>query len=103
MTLLSDLVNLAFKDAGVFGTGQTPSTDDQTDALRRVNQMISQWNKRRWLVYHLIDTAFVCTGAQSYTVGAAGNFNIARPDRLEDAYIRQIVPSSSTPVDFPSS
>lgn len=101
MTLLSDLVNLAFKDAGVFGTGQTPTADDQADALRRVNQMIGQWNRRRWLVYHLLDTAFVCTGAQSYTVGTGGNFNIARPDRLEDAYIRQVVPSSSTPVDFP--
>lgn len=101
MTQLSDIVNLAFKDAGVFGTGQTPSSDDQADALRRVNQMISQWNRRRWLVYHLIDTAFVCTGAQSYTVGTGGNFNIARPDQLEDAYIRQVVPSTSTPVDFP--
>lgn len=100
MTQLSDIVNLAFKDAGVFGTGQTPSSDDQADALRRVNQMISQWNRRRWLVYHLVDNGFSCTGARSYTVGAGGNFNITRPDRIEAAYIRQLVPTNPTPIDW---
>lgn len=100
MTVASDLINLALTDSGVLGVGQTAQAQDLTDTLRRLNMMISQWSQRRWLVYHLIDTAKVCTGAQSYTVGAGGDFNITRPAQIEAAYIRQIVPGTPTPVDF---
>lgn len=100
MTTAADLINLAARDSGVLGVGQTFLAQDTADALRRLNNMIAQWNRRRWLVYHLVDTARACTGAVSYSVGAGQNFNIARPDRLEWAYIRQTVPVSSTPVDW---
>lgn len=101
MTVLADLINLAFKDSGVFAIGETPQAEDTADALRRTNQMISQWNRRRWLVYHLIDSFCTCTGAQSYSVGAGGDINVARPDKIEAAYIRQLVPTNPTPVDWP--
>lgn len=101
MTLASDLINLALTDSGVLGQGQSASAQDQSDCLRRANQMLSQWSKRRWLVWHLVETSLVCTGAQSYTVGAGGNFNITRPDRIEFAFLRQVAPSTPTPVDFP--
>jgi hypothetical protein len=100
MTTAADLINLSLKDSGVLGTGQVAQADDLADALTRLNLMISQWSTRRWLVYHLVDTACACTGATSYTVGTGGAFNVARPDRIEAAYIRQIVPSQPTPVDW---
>lgn len=100
MTTAADLINLALKDSGVLGVGQTAQAEDTADALTRLNMMISQWSRRRWLVYHLVDTACTCTGATSYTVGAGQSFNVARPDRIEAAYIRQIVPSQPTPVDW---
>lgn len=100
MTLASDLINLALTDSGVLGVGQTANAQDITDCLRRLNMMIAQWSQRRWLVYHLVDTAKVMTGAQSYTVGTGGDFNITRPAQIEAAYLRQIAPSTPTPVDF---
>lgn len=100
MTTAADIIALALKDSGVLGVGQTAQAEDTADALTRLNMMISQWSRRRWLVYHLVDTSCVATGATSYTVGAGGSFNVARPDRIEAAYIRQIVPTSSTPVDW---
>lgn len=100
MTLASDLINLALTDSGVLGVGQTPQAQDTSDTLRRLNMMLGQWSQRRWLVYHLVDTAKVCTGAQSYTVGAGGDFNITRPAQIHAAYLRQIAPSTPTPVDF---
>lgn len=101
MTTALDIINLAQESAGNLGVGQTLLSEDVAKGLRVLNMMLGQWNRNRWLVYHLVDTAFTCTGAQSYTVGSGGNFNIARPDRLEAAYIRQINVQSPNQIDYP--
>lgn len=52
--------------------------------------MIGQFNRRRWLIYHTIDVACPTTGLNVYSVGPGQNFNIPRPDKLEDGcYFRQ--------------
>lgn len=37
--------------------------------------MLQQWQNKRWLVYHLVDYAIVCTGAVSYSFGPGGQIN----------------------------
>lgn len=101
MTTPNDIIKLALKNAGVTGVGQTPSAEDMNDAFTILNFMIGQWNRKRWLIYHLIDASFVSTGAQSYTVGPGQNFNIPRPDRLEAAFFRQLIPSQPNQIDYP--
>ena len=98
----NDIILLALTDAGVIGQGQSASGQDIADSFNRCNMMLAQWQRKRWLVYHLVDLAFVSTGAQSYTVGIGGNFNVARPDRIEATYFRQII-NSTVPnqVDYP--
>ncbi len=96
-----ELVNLALRDSGVAAAGQTPSAQMQNDCKLRINMMIAGWKRRRWLVYHLIDVSCLCTGATSYGVGPGQPFNTPRTDQIEAAYIRQISPSTPTPVDFP--
>jgi len=100
MTTATDIINFAFKDAGVLGVGQSLLAEDMNDGLTRLNMMIAQWRVKRWLVWHLVDVSVVSTGAQSYTVGPGGDINVsARPDRLEAAYFRQL--NASQPVDYP--
>lgn len=89
-TTVNDLIALAFRDSGVFGVGQTPAAQDTNDALNRVNMMLAQWQRRRWLIWHLVTTEILSTGAQSYTVGIGGDFNIQRPDKIESAFFRQV-------------
>lgn len=101
MTTAAALINLAFKDSGVLGVGQTPRAEDTNDALLRLNLMIGQWSRRRWLVYCLVDSSVVCDGSLRYSVGAGGDINITRPDRIEAAYIRQVNASPQTPIDWP--
>ena len=103
ITTAGDLIKLALKDCGVIGVGQTPLAEDTNDALMRLNAMIGQWNRRRWLVYHLVDLVNTSTGAQSYTVGPAGDFAVsARPDQIEAAFARQIVSATSpNQIDYP--
>lgn len=67
--------------------------------------MLQQWERKRWLVYHLVDLAKVSTGAMSYTVGPGGDFDTGagtvRPARLESGFLRQIQTSPPNQVDFP--
>lgn len=101
MTTVGDLIQLALIDSQVVGQGQTASSFDSSNAFRRLNFMVAQWNRKRWLIYHLIDAPFTSTGALSYTVGLGGNFNIPRPDRLEFAFFRQLVNTGVNQIDYP--
>lgn len=101
MTTAGDIIALALKDSGAFGVGQAALAEDTNDTFTRLNRMLAQWQRRRWLVFHLVDVSKVSTGAQSYTVYAGGSFNVARPDRLESAFVRQVSPSQANPPDWP--
>lgn len=101
MALVSDILNLALLDSGVIGQGQTASDADLTNAMTRANYMLSQWQVKRWLIWALQDVAFVSTGAQSYTVGTGQDFDIQRPNRLEDGnFMRQLNTNSGQEIDF---
>ena len=102
MTTAGDLINLSLKDAGIIGVGQTALAEDSNSALTRMNWMIDQWARKRWLVYHLIDLGITSTGATTYTIGPSGDMNMSvRPDRLEAAFMRQISVSPPNQIDYP--
>lgn len=101
MTTPAELIRLALIDAGIFGRGQTADAEDTNNAFTRLNWMLSQWSRKRWLVYHLIDVVCESTGALSYSVGSGGDFDTIRPDRIESAFARQISPQTPNPVDYP--
>ncbi len=95
------LINLALKLCGVGGVGVDPSAEDTNDAFTLLNMMLAEWQVKRWLIWSLVDTAIPATGAESYTVGTGGDFNIVRPDRLEAAFFRMNVESPEGQVDYP--
>lgn len=99
---VGDLITLVLQDSGVFGDGQTPRAVDANNALKRLNMMLAQWNRKRWLVYQLIDVNVVSTGAVSYSVGPGADFDTPRPDRLEDGnFMRQLNTAPPEQVDYP--
>jgi|SRR5579859_3229938 len=101
MPVAGDIITMALKTAGVLGVGQTALPDDTNDALTQLNWMLSQWRRKRWLVYHLVDLALTANGNTSYTIGPGGDFNIPfRPDRLESAFVRQLVTSIQLRADY---
>lgn len=101
MTTARDLITLSLKDAGIVGVGQTANAEDINDGLTRMNAMIAQWSRRRWLVYHLVDVIFPATGALSYSIGAGGDLPVTRPDQIESAFFRQTVGTIPNQVDYP--
>lgn len=101
MTTPNDIINQALKTSGVLGIGQTASAEDTNDAFLLLNFMLSQWNRKRYLIWNLIDASIVSTGAISYTVGPGADINIPRPDRLEASFFRQLIPSIPNQIDYP--
>lgn len=100
MTTARDMITLALKGSGVLGVGQTASSEDMNDALKLLNIMLQEWRRKRWIVWSLVATGIISTGAQSYTVGAGGDFDITRPASLEDAYMRLLNPGGQNQVDY---
>jgi hypothetical protein len=97
-----DLITLALKNAGILGEGQTAQAEDMTDAAQMLNAMLGQWQRRRYLVYHLVEQSFSATGAQSYSVGPGGNFDVsARPSGINYAFARQVINANPQQIDYP--
>lgn len=97
-----DLITLSLKSAGIVGVGQTPMAEDMTDACQMLNDMIAQWQRKRYLVYHLVEQTYPADGSQFYTVGPGGNFNVAeRPSVINAAFARQVVSSNPNQIDYP--
>lgn len=98
----NDVVDQALRKAGILGQGRTASAEDSNDALADLNDMLAEWNTQRWLTWSPLDIGIVSDGRTTpYTIGPAGTFNVARrPDRLEAAYLRQLV-STGLNVDTP--
>ena len=104
-TTLGDLCLASLREAGVVGMGQAASRNDINETWTRCQWMLQQWERKRWLVYHLVDLAKVSTGALSYSVGPGGDFDTGpgsvRPARLESGFLRQIQTAPPNQVDFP--
>ena len=96
ITTAQDIVTFSLKAAGVVGVGQTPLSADLTDSFDALNMMLGIWTRNRWLIWHLLDAGATCTGAEYYTVGPGKQIDIPRPDRIEAAYLRQLVGGAQT-------
>lgn len=97
-----DIITLALKNCGALGVGQTANATDVNDAAQMLNMMIGQWNRRRYLIYHLVEQSISCTGAQSYSVGPGGDFSMSsRPAEINYAFARQVINSNPQQIDYP--
>lgn len=86
MATVSKLVNLALKDAGVIGSGQTAEAEDAATALDTLNQMLAQWRTSQLEVYALQNLIIpIVTNKMSYTVGPGGDLDVERPHSVSFA------------------
>lgn len=84
----SDIIRRSLRIIGAIAGGETPSATEQADALQVLNAMLDSWNTESLAVYALRDEVLTLTGAASYTIGAGGALNTARPVKIEVAYER---------------
>lgn len=97
-----DFCQEALKIAGILGVGQTALPEDINSAFKYLNNMLSQWQKRRWLVPNLYEVSAVGNGEKSNLIGPGKYYNAPRPDKIQAAYFVQLTGADpSNPVSFP--
>lgn len=97
---VGQLIQNALEDGGIIGIGEDIEQEILNKAFRHANWLLTEWARKRWLVYSLTEYSFVSTGAQTYNVGLGQTVNInPRPDRLEAAFLRFL--NSPQPAQFP--
>ena len=101
-TTARDVITLAMKEAGVLGVGQSLLAEDINDGFKLLNNMLAQWQKRRWLVPNLIDISAIGNSKISNLIGPGQYYNSARPDKIQAAYFKQITgQAGSNQVSYP--
>jgi hypothetical protein len=95
-----DFINLAAKEAGILGVGQSLLSEDINDCFTLLRRMMSQWQKRRWLVPYLYDIVMPGNGNVSNKIGPGQYYNAPRPDKIQSAYIVQLN-TGPNPVSMP--
>jgi hypothetical protein len=98
-----ELCAVALRKAGIVGIDEAIEEPVLNDAFLDLNDLLSQWQRNRYLVWRLSTYSFTSTGAQTYLVGMNQTVNInPRPDRLESAFLRITNGTASNlPVDLP--
>lgn len=99
-----NIVKSAMRLVNALGAGQTPSGEDQEDALQILNELFDEWSLERWMQSIRKEETFNLTpGVGIYPLGIAtvpppNNIAIAKPIRVEIASILE--GSSSTDLRF---
>jgi hypothetical protein len=84
-----EILTDALIDAGIVGIDESVEQPILNRAWKQMNWLLSQWNRKRFLVYHLVTVGIASTGATVYSVGKGCDFPIdPRPDRAESAFLR---------------
>lgn len=101
MATAFDIITSAYRLVGTLADGEQPPFDVANIGLGVFNDMIDSWNADRLAIYttRSDDFPFVIS-QQSYTLGAGGNFNIARPARI-DGMSSILLYNPTNPVEVP--
>jgi len=82
------LITNSMRLLGAVASGESPTADEQTDALQVLNDMLDACNTDQLAIFTNYDVTFNTVAAQqSYTIGpAAGDITATRPVGIEYAY-----------------
>ncbi len=99
MTTARDVISLALREAGILGVGQTAQSEDISDSFKLLKNMLSQWQKRRWLVPALTDISMPGNDEKSNTIGPNGYYQVQRPVDIKGGYLVQLG-TGQTPISL---
>ena len=97
MATAGSIIKRSMRMLGVLGAGATPTTDEYTDGLEVLNDLVDSWNNDQLLCFsYQTESLTLVAGTSSYTIGASGDLNTTRPIEILEAYI--VSSSTSYPV-----
>jgi hypothetical protein len=96
-----DLINSSLRLVGALASGESPSAAESQDCLLVGNQMMDSFQAERLMIFAIQMNEFpLTTGQQTYTLGIGGNFNIARPPKIQRMGIVSLN-NPAQPLEFP--
>ena len=96
-----DLISSSMRCIGALASGEVPTGAEASDALTVLNQMLDSWAADRLMVFTVaIDEFALVPSQQTYTYGVGGNFNAARPPRIDRISIVSLT-NPSQPLELP--
>lgn len=88
-TTAGDIIQGALKSIGVLAAGETASAEDADDALKLLNRLLGSWSAEGIHLFYRPHEEFpLVAGDGEYSIGASGNFDTTRPNRIIQAFIR---------------
>ena len=94
--IVQDLINGSLRLIGAAASYNVMDPDESADNLSALNLMLDAWWVHLYLEALFEESFTLTVGKSMYTVGAGGDFNTARPLRIEDAWIRD-----ANNIDYP--
>lgn len=89
MTTALDIITRSMQSIGALGDGEVPTDSEAQDGLNILNEMMDSLSIDRSAIYEVRQENFTLTANDgSYTIGSGGDFNTARPVRIEGAFVR---------------
>lgn len=89
MATVADIVKRSMILIGVLESGETPTADEAATGLNHLNDILAELSQDNLLIYGNTLESFTLTGNKNtYTFGTGGDFNSARPERINSMFIR---------------
>jgi hypothetical protein len=87
-TTVLGIINRALRLIGVGQTGEAAGSEEASDALSVLNQMIGEWNNESLMLFGFTNETFSISTAGVYTIGPGGTIDTARPQQITRAFVR---------------
>lgn len=84
-----DIITRALRKIGAIDAIEAPTAEEMSDALGSLNDVLGAWSITRGLITAQTELQLPLTGLTKYTLGEGGTLNIARPVRIESAFVRE--------------
>lgn len=82
----NDLGRAAYQIIGVVGEAGTPTAIQMAKAMEQANILLDDYAADRSMIYQVPRQSFVLvSGVGEYTIGPGGDFDVARPETIQDA------------------
>lgn len=90
MATAREIIRRSLRLCEAIGGGDTVDGDaKETNAFGYLNDLLTYWGAEKLLVPYLTTETFsLVVGTNTYTIGASGNFNTVRPNKIINAFIR---------------
>ena len=99
MSTLRDLLNASARSINIVRQNAVLTGENLTVAMYALERFVETCSNNKLLVYSVTEYEFPLTGAEKYTLGLGGDWDVGRPMKIETAYAR-LNPGSQQQLDI---